>query len=353
MAVPYEALQEQMRLILHAWGMSAANAATTALVMADTDLHGIDSHGVSMIPPYEQRRREGRITLTAEPEVVHETPVALLVDGGGNLGHVPSTFAVKRAIEKARAAGMCLAGVRNSAHFGAAGFYTRLAAEAGMIGMAGTSGGLRMAAAFGSSVPMLSTDPWSFAAPAQEGAPPFLLDMATTAAAYGRVRNAATEGRPIPADWGLDKAGHPTTNPHDIVGGGGFLAPLGGQAAGHKGYGLAVMVNILATCMTGASLVTRDGHTLDRPGSPDIGHFFFVIDPGLLRPAAETRADTGRLLDALRAAPAVDPARPVMVAGDPERAKAEIRRREGIPVGPNLLDKVRDIARAANVEVLI
>jgi LDH2 family malate/lactate/ureidoglycolate dehydrogenase len=346
MPAPYEKHRAQLKAILLAWDMSEENAEATADILGWADLHGVDSHGISMIPGYDRLRRSGRANMKARPRIVRETPVSALVDGDGGLGHVPARFAMQVAIDKAKAAGIAITAVRNSAHFGATGYYTSMAANAGLIGMACTSNTVaQVAPTFGKEA-KLGTDPWSFAAPAANGEP-FLLDMATTTVAAGRIRNKANEGLPCPPGWVLDKDGRASTDPAEAREKGGFLTSLGGapETSSYKGYGLAVMVNILASCLSGAGLIT-DPPSAKRPQGNDIGHCFIAIDPGLFRDRDEFAGDVTRLCDGLRATTPVDPAQPVMVAGDPQWRYAEQRRRDGVPVGAGLLNQIRQVAQA-------
>jgi len=352
MPAHYETHRAQIGAILRAWGMPAAHAVRTAEVMGWADLHGVDSHGLSMLTVYDERRRAGRLDMLAEPSVLTETPVSALIDGGGGLGHVPARFAMETAITKARQSGMAVSAVRNSAHFGATGYYTNMAAEAGLIGMAATSAaGVQVAPTFGAEA-KLGTDPWSFAAPGRPGEP-FLLDMATTTVAAGKIRNKANEGVSLPPGWVVTKEGHPSTDPTENQRGG-FLTPLGGTPEGsnYKGYGLSAMVNILSAALSGATLITDPMH-MKQPQGMDIGHFFLALDPGLFRAPEDFRADVAGFCDALRATKPVDPAQPVMVAGDPQRQTAAVRSETGIPVGPNLLHKIRSIAQAAGAPWLL
>jgi LDH2 family malate/lactate/ureidoglycolate dehydrogenase len=347
MPASYASHRAQIKAILLGWGMPEQNAETTADILSWADLHGVDSHGISMIPGYDGLRRSGRAKMDAHPEVVRETPVSALVDGGGGLGHVPAHFAMAAAIAKAKAAGVGIAAVKHSAHFGAAGYYSLMAAKTGLVGMSCTSAsGIQVAPTFGKQA-RLGTDPWSFAAPSADGVP-FLLDMATTTVAAGRVRNKANEGLPTPDGWLLDAAGKPSTDPLVAKEKGGFLTSLGGspENSSYKGYGLAVMVNILASCLSGATLITDPLHT-KKPAGMDIGHFFMAIDPSLFRDSNDFQADVATFMNALRTTTPVDPVRPVMVAGDPQWKYAETRMREGIPVGAGLLRQVRQIAQAA------
>ncbi len=343
---PYDKHRAQIKAILLAWGMPEDSAEATTDILSWADLHGVDSHGMSMIPGYDRLRRSGRAKMDARPRIIRETGVSAVVDAGGGLGHVPARFAMQMAIDKAKRTGMAIAAVKNSAHFGATGYYTLMAANAGFIGMACTSAsGIQVAPTFGKQA-RLGTDPWSFAAPTTNGRP-FLLDMATTTVAAGRIRNKANEGLPTPDGWVLDREGRPSNDPLVAREKGGFLTSLGGspENSSYKGYGLAAMVNILGSCLSGATLVTDPMHT-KKPQGMDIGHFFMAIDPGIFRDKDEFAADVTRFCNDLRATTPMDPSQPVMVAGDPQWNNAEKRLREGIPVGPGLLNQVRQIAQA-------
>jgi LDH2 family malate/lactate/ureidoglycolate dehydrogenase len=347
MPASYETHRAQLKAILSAWGMPEDNAETTADILSWADLHGVDSHGLSMIPGYDRLRRSGRANMEARPRIVKETPVSALVDGDGGLGHVPAHFAMQVAIDKAKQIGMAITAVRNSAHFGATGYYTLMAAKEGLIGMGCTSASsVQVAPTFGKEA-KLGTDPWSFAAPTTDG-PPFLLDMATTTVAAGRIRNKANEGLPCPSGWVLNKEGIPSTDPLEAREKGGFLTSLGGspETSSYKGYGLAAMVNILGACLPGATLIT-DPRRATMTGGNDIGHCFFAIDPGLFRDREEFAGDVTQFCNDLRATKPVDPAQPVMVAGDPQWNYAEKRMKEGIPVGAGLMNQVRQIAQAS------
>jgi len=353
MPASYETHRAQLKAILLAWGMPEDNAEATADILSWADLHGVDSHGISMIPGYDRMRRSGRANMKARPHIIKETPVSALVDGDGGLGHVPARFAMQVAIDKAKHSGIAITAVRNSAHFGATGYYSLMAAKEGLIGMACTSNSVAQAAPTFGKEAKLGTDPWSFAAPTAD-ADPFLLDMATTTVAAGRIRNKANEGLPCPPGWVLDKNGHPSTDPAEAREKGGFLTSLGGSPEGssYKGYGLAAMVNILASCLSGSTLIT-DPMAGKKPQGNDIGHCFIAIDPGLFRDRDEFTADVTRFCNDLRATKPIDPAQPVMVAGDPQWNYAATRMREGIPVGTGLMSQIRQVAQACAASWLL
>ncbi|MBM3570801.1 MAG: Ldh family oxidoreductase [Alphaproteobacteria bacterium] len=334
--------------------MPAENVAITVHAMVETDLRGIDSHGAGMMPSYELWLRQGRITMTPDIRVIKDLPAAALIDAGGGLGHVAAVRATNLAADKAMASGVGLVAVRRSDHFGAAGHYALLAAARGMIGMAMTAGASVFTVPTFGRAPRLSTNPIAFAAPAARNRP-FCLDMATSAVAFGKINIARRAGRPIPLGWALDPSGQPTTDAQmafDAM----RLVPLGGDRdhGSHKGYGLALMIRILSTTFSGTPPV---GPELTVPGAAlppgRTGHFFLAIDPNLFRDEGGFEADLDDLLDFMRATPPTDPARPVMVAGDPEDAAYGERSRTGIPVSATLFEELRAVARNAKVEFVL
>ncbi|MDH3702181.1 MAG: Ldh family oxidoreductase [Alphaproteobacteria bacterium] len=348
---PAKTVRDQIAACLTAWGMPKDHVAITANVMVDADSCGIDTHGLSMITTYDFRRRENMITMDAEISVVNETPVTALLDAGGGLGYVPSVQATKIAIKKAKEMGVAAVAVRNSNHFGATGYYTRMMAAEGLVGMATTNGsGPRTAPTFGKD-PKLSTNPIAFTAPAKRNAP-FNLDMATTTVAAGKIRNKANENQPIPVGWANDGDGNPTTDPNLYFDREGTQTPLGGsrELGSHKGYGLGAMVEILSAGLSGASLVTSENHGTRVPGTMEIGHFFLAIDPTAFRQAGAFEDTVDELIDHLHATRPVDPSQPVLVAGEPENIIRAERETTGIPVPPGLRGKIQDIAKNCNAQ---
>jgi LDH2 family malate/lactate/ureidoglycolate dehydrogenase len=349
--VPAERLTRQTAAILAGWGMSEAHAATTAEALVAADLAGIDSHGVALLGLYERQVREGKASPTPDIRIVRELGATLLIDGGAGFGQVPSMLATERVIDKASAFGLAAASVRNSNHYGAAGIYARRIAEAGLIGISTSSVWRPAIAPTGGRAAMLGTNPWAFAAPAARNRP-FLLDMATSAVAIGKLKLAARAGRDIPEGWAITGAGAPQTRPSfDLVDT--LLLPLGGdrEHGGHKGYGLAAMVEVLSSVLSGAAITPlRDG----LEPAYDVGHFFLALDPRFFRDDREAfQADMDRLVEALRATPPAEAGIPVLVAGDPEYAREDERRARGIPVPPKLAEELRGIAERAGVDFLL
>ncbi len=352
MPSPPDLHKAQISAILRAWGMPAPQAAETADILGWADLHGIDSHGLSMLTAYAIWHRDGRLALDAVPAIVKQTPVSAVVDAGNGLGHVAAAFAMRLAVTKAQQSGIGVVSVRNTAHFGACGYYGMLAADAGKIGMITTTAAGIFVAPTNGAAGRLGTDPWCLVAPAEPGRP-FMLDMATTTVAFGRVRNKLNEGLPTPAGWVLDRQGHPSTDPRDPAENGGFLTSLGGspENASYKGYGLAMMANILAAGLSGGSFPSDPGHA--RGPTINLSHFFLAMDPGMFRDAEEFRADVARFAQSMRDTPPIDPAQPVMVPGDPERATAARRSRCGIPIAAGLRAQIKALADAAGADWLL
>lgn len=354
MPVSIERHRSQIFGIFEAWGMPRENAAIAADGIAWADLRGVKSHGIAKLPGYDVWRRDGRIRVNASPEIERDTPVSALIDGDGGLGYAAGHLAMTTAIAKAKAIGIGVVSVRNSAHFGACGFYTELAVQTGLIGLVMTGTAACSVAPTLGAEAKLGTEPISFGAPAV-GDDYFLLDMATTTVAQGKILNLFVENQPCPPGWILDPAGAESTDTRDYFDKGGFITSLGGSLLGssYKGYGLAVMVNILSACLSGSSLITDPLHA-KRPGIPNnIGHFFLALDPGLFRDPVAFRRDVSTLIDSLRAARPLDGAMPVMVAGDPERRAMAKYLTEGIEVPPNMKEKIRALAKEAGAPWLL
>ena len=352
-------VREQIALVLAAWGMPDDLRGTTADVMVDTDLSGIDSHGISMLIMYDEMRQAGTIVFGARPRILRENAVTALVDAGAGLGHPASVLAMELAIDKALAAGIGAVSVTNSHHFGAAGYYARMAAARGAIGLVTTASRVVSVVPTRSSIPVMGTNPIAFAAPAGRN-DPFVLDMATSTVAANKVRVYAQRGDPLPAGWVLDAHGAPIRDAQEAFttiferdeGG---LTPVGAtpELGSHKGYGLSVMAHILGGTLAGGSFSPLRVKT-QKPGDPDnIGHFFLALDPAAFGDAARFATDLDDVIDVLHAAPPTDSARPVLVAGDPESTMRAERGAHGIPLSGGLIEKLRAVCERAQVPYLL
>jgi LDH2 family malate/lactate/ureidoglycolate dehydrogenase len=349
LAVPPDLVRRQIAQVLAAWGMARDLLEITVEAMVYADLAGIDSHGLSMLMMYEQGVKAGKLDLRARPRLVRDGPATALLDAGAGLGHAAAVKAMRLAIEKALAVGIGAVGVRNSHHFGAAGFYAALAPERGLLGLVtSTTRDVTVIPTRG-TVPVLGTNPLAFAAPVR-GERPFLLDMSTSTVAANKVKVHELNGRPVPPGWVLDDRGAPVTDPARAMEfvwrlPGGGLTPLGGTAemGSHKGYGLGVMIQLLAGTLTGASFSPVRKATRGADAPDDIGHLLVAVDPRAFRDEGGFEEDAGVVVDALRRTPPADPALPVLVAGDPEAAARAERERGTIPVPAPLAERIREI----------
>lgn len=349
-----ELLREQTVAILRGWGMSAEHADITAARLAHADVRGIDSHGVALLLLYAEHQAKDWINFTPDITLLRETPVITLLDGDHGLGHVPSTLAMQSAIEKCRISGLAASAVRHSNHYGAAGAYSLLAAEAGFIGMSFTSvWNSNIVPTFGAE-PMFGTNPISVAAPGRNGV--FYLDMATSTVAVGKVKLAAMHDKPMPEGWVLNAAGQPQTDAHAALREGIRLTPIGGSRTlgSHKGYGLACMVELLCSMLAGGWYApTRAARGRREDPRPNIGHFFLVIDPAQFRAPGEFEHDLEDMLGALRQVPPSDAAQPVLVPGDTEAAAMRERLAEGVPLPDPLVQQLCQIATRCGAPVLL
>lgn len=352
MIVAADLLGSQLGAIFRAWGMREEHIAVTVDAMLAADLSAIDSHGIAMMPLYAQLRAAGKLDFAPRVEVVRETATAAVIDGGGGLGHVPATRAMHLAIAKARQAGMAIVTVRNSNHFGAAGVYALMAAEAGLIGLAMTNVHNSSVVPTFAADPMFGTNPIAFAAPTRRNRP-YLFDMATSTAAIGKLKIANMAGTTVPPGWALNPAGEPLTDPAEALKHR-RLTPLGGNRdlGSHKGYGLAMMVEILTVALGGAVFAPLRLRRDPDAARLNVGHFLMAIDPAQFREAGEFESDLDDMIDALRATRPVDPERPVIVAGDPEHEAKERRRRDGIPVPEMLVREIAAMAAECGAEFL-
>lgn len=353
---PAETVRAQILAVLSAWGMASAKASTTAEVMIETDLAGIDSHGISMLPGYQRLIDLGKLDIRADPVVSRESAATAVVDGGNNLGHATMVAAMELACSKARETGVGVVTVRRSHHFGAAGYYARIAADAGLVGLVTSTTRTKAVVPTRSSRPLLGTNPLAFAAPSSSSDEPFVLDMSTSTVAVNKVKVYDYLGQPLPTGWVLDEVGEPVTDSGTAYSllrseAGGGLSPLGGSESlsSHKGYGLAVMVQILAGALAGATFAPLK----DASDDDDIGHFCLAIDPGFFGEPEDFSASVSQILDTLRAEPPASPDRPVLVAGDNERRVRAERLEIGIPVSAALIEQLGGICAKTGAAFLL
>ncbi len=344
--VPEASLRAQIGAVLGAWGFGPDAVAAGTDGLAYADLRGIHSHGIAMLPIYERWRSEGRFVAGASPSVVQENAVSALIDGGSGLGFLPATVAMRLAIAKAMTAGVSAVSVRRSNHFGAAGHYAVMAAQDGLIGLALSNTVAPAIVPTGGREARFGTNPIAFAAPAARSEP-FVLDMATSTVALGKLMMAAYRDETIPLGWALDATGRPTTDA--TAGYASRLAtPLGAlpELSSHKGSGLAAMVEILSAVVSGATPAMDT-----TPGQPgDVGHFFLALDPAIFRCRDEYGAALDRLMEKVRATEPAEPGLPVQVAGDPEREALRHSRTGGICLPAALIRELEPLVARAGCE---
>jgi LDH2 family malate/lactate/ureidoglycolate dehydrogenase len=341
------ALETLRKLVAGAFrgaGVPAPNADVVAGVLVEAEARGIESHGVRMLPGYVARLKAGGFSAGAEPKVVREGPAVALMDGENGLGALVATRAMLVAMEKARAAGIGACAAYRSNHYGAAACYALLAAREGLIGIA-TTNSVAAVAPPGGRVGRVGNTATAYAIPTDEE-PPLVLDVSMSTAARSRFMLHAERGEPLPEGWAIDAEGQPTTDPK--AGLGGYLLPLGSPTAGHKGFGLAMLMDTLSGALSGA----RFGIELQRMTDSDprpygIGHFMMAIDPSWFGDVPEFRKKIDRMIRDLRDTPTQEGVDRIYAPGERSHEKWVAAQREGVEVGEAVLGKIRELAGAA------
>ena len=328
-----EALETFTRQAFERAGMSAADARVETEVLIWANLRGVDSHGVQRIPQYLDFIAKGWMKPQPEIRIIKESPAVLFMDADRGLGPIPTVRAMRAAIEKARNVGIGWALIRDVTHQGAMGYYSEMAAEEGMAGMAIVSSPPNMAP-FGARAAGLHNSPIAFSFPAERH-PPVTLDMATSVAAGGKLSVASDKGVPIPSDWALAPDGSETTDPEVAS----ILLPAGGA----KGSGLALVFQCLTSLMANNPLIApvlrgeaREHRQNSVVAAVDIG---FFIDPD------EYRRLLDETIEALKSLPKADGHEEILMPGEPERRTLAARTRDGIPLPPGTVEKLRETAR--------
>ena len=336
-------------------GADAEAAAEVARHLISANLSGHDSHGVLRWPQYIAELDQGELDPTAQTQILHESTVTALFDAHRGFGQYSTMTATEWTLTHARNHGIAAAAVRRSMHIGRLGEYTeRLAADrlVGIVtvGVAGSGSGT--VAPFGGAARFLGTNPWSIGVPA-EGRPPLIFDAATSTVAEGKVRLALTRQGKVPPGTVRDPEGRPTREPAELYAGG-SLTVLGGDVAGHKGYGLS----LASALVGGLAMIDDDDPTpagcMRRPetwGHRLAGVFVVAIDPGAFGDAASYRRRVGEVLDDVANVMPARGVEGVLVPGDPERRSRERRAREGIPVPAATWSELAAIAERFGVKI--
>lgn len=346
------ALTDFCRRAFERVGVAGGDARLTAEVLVAADLRGVVSHGVAHLRRYVEGIRSGLIVARPEERVVTETPVSATIDAGAGLGPPAGCRAMALALQKACAVGAGFVTVRKSNHFGIAGYYAMLALEKDCIGLTLTNGAPIAVPTFGRKA-ALGSNPIAIAAPAGK-AFPFVLDMATCAVAQGKVEIASQLDKPIPAGWVIDAEGRAATDSARALAmlkqkAGGGLLPLGGEGegfGGHKGYGLALGVELFSALLSGAA-VSLETYPKGADGGllpADVGHFFGAWKIDCFRPREEFREAMDAYLKKLRALPKLDGQERIYIPGEKEYEAEARHRREGVPVNHSVAADLRALA---------
>jgi L-2-hydroxycarboxylate dehydrogenase (NAD+) len=344
--------------VFEAMGVPTEDAQITADVLVQANLRGIDSHGVARLARYVSGLRNGVMVAQPDEKVVAETATTVSLDAGAGLGQPVSHRAMKMVIRKAREYGCGFATVRNSNHYGIAGYYAMMALEHDMIGVSTTNAAVLVVPTFGRNA-MYGTNPIALAVPAGEERP-FVMDMATSTVPRGKLEVYNRQGKPLPLGWATDERGVPTADAARVLDNfvqraGGGLLPLGGageQFSGYKGYGMGLMVEILSAILPGAAFLTNV-YPKDAAGKPlpaNLGHFFGAWRIDAFRPVQEFRSDMDAMIRELTAGDLAEGAERIFVHGEKEYAEAERRAENGIPLEAKVEASLKQIAAELGLE---
>jgi len=338
----FEEMHEFMRLAFIAAGVPPEDAKVCADVLIESDKRGIDSHGVGRLKPiYLDRIKEGIQFTTTNFEVVRETPSTAVIDGHDGMGHVIAVRSMHLAIEKAKKCGLAMVAVRNSTHYGIAGYYALMAAREDMICFTGTNARPSIAPTFGVEN-MLGTNPLTIGFPTDEDFP-FVIDCATSITQRGKIEHYARINKTMPAGWVIDQKGQAVTDPQialqGLIAGTCALTPVGGigdELAGYKGYGWATVVEVLSAALQGGSfLKTLTGINPDGSHRPyHLGHWFIAIQIAAFTEPAAFKKTAGEILRQLRASKKAEGHDRIYTAGEKEYLAFLERSRTGIPLNP-------------------
>ncbi|TMW72289.1 ureidoglycolate dehydrogenase [Alteribacter natronophilus] len=310
-----------------------SHAEAVADVLVHADQRGVSSHGVLRTEHYVKRLTEGGINPEANYSVEETGPCSAVFDGDDGMGHAITKEAMKKAIEMAKTNGIAMVSVVNSSHCGALSYFVEQAAEENLVGMAMTHTD-NIVVPFGAKDPYFGTNPIAYGFPTGKNKP-VILDMATSNVAFGKVLHAREAGTEIPDNWGVDKEGRPTTDPHQVS----ALMPF----AGPKGYGMGMMVDVMSGILTGSAF--GPGITKmygDYSKKRKLGHFLIVIDPGMFTDKEEFLTNMDQMIDEIHGMEPAEGFDRVLVPGEPEQLKEEAALRDGVPVTKSVYEYLAD-----------
>ena len=339
-----DAAYQLVQRIFAAAGLPQADAAVVSDNLIQADLRGHSSHGISRARVYCNRIRDGLVAREPMIKVIHETPAAFHLDGGHGMGAVVAAKAMSMCVEKARSSGIAMCSVRAGTHFGIASYYTMQAASNDMIGYACSNAPATMAP-WGGIVPMLGTNPFSMSAPAGKHRP-IVLDSSSSIVARGKINLAEIEDRPIPPGWAIDKEGRPTTDATEALEG--SVLPFGA----HKGYGIALMIDILAGVLSGAGYGRRLGPLWNNAEThQNLGFFLLAIDIASFRDIEDFKQQMDQMIDEIKASKTGPNHDEILVPGEIEFRNEQYNREHGISVGAGVLRDLDALRREFGLDM--
>lgn len=319
-------------------GVPEADARLLADTLVQADLWGHQSHGVLRLGWYFERLRNGVMKPVTKPEFMTDAGAMALIDGHDGVGQVLTRLAAQEAIKRARAHGIAAVAVRNSNHFGTCMYYTLMGAREDCVMLLTSNGGPAMAP-WGGRKKIIGTNPWSVAAPAGSR-PPFVVDMANTGVARGKIYLARNKREPIPLGWAINAAGEPTTDPQEAIDG--IILPM----AGHKGYAIAAMVDVLSGVLTGSGFLSAVHSPYKTAEKSNCGHLMIAINIAAFQPLGEFHARMEEFIEEIKSVPLAQGFDEVFYPGEIEARNNEKNRREGLTLPE---DTRADLARIAKL----
>ena len=346
MHLPYEQVVKFCNAVYEGYGFSTEESAKITEVLLDADLSGIESHGVQRMVRYHKEITEGLVQVNAVPDIVKETLISATIEANDAMGQLVGIQAMDLAIEKAKKIGIGMVAVRNSNHYGVAGYYTRRAAEQGLVGVCMTNTEAIMVPTFGRQA-MLGTNPIAFSMPASPV--PFTFDAATTVVPRGKLEVYAKRDGVIRDGWALDENGHPSTDATRVLGNiiaksGGGILPLGGageDTSGYKGYGFAMLCEICTAVFSGG---TTSNYIYKTPGRANIAHFFMALDHNVFGEKEDLERALSQFMQELRDSNKAEGAERIYTHGEKEFYARQRVKAEGVAVNERTYAEMKAIA---------
>lgn len=351
----YEKLKSFCIKAFEGYGFSREEGAKISDVLLEADLSGIESHGIQRMIRYHKEITSGMVKQTAKPEIVFETPLSAVIEGHDAMGQLLGISAMELAIRKAKTSGFGMVTVRNSNHYGIAGYYTKMAVKEGLIGMCMTNTEAIMVPTFGKQA-MLGTNPIAFAMPAKPV--DYSFDAATTVVPRGKLEVYTKRGNGLPVGWSLDENGQDTDDAPRVLKNiiektGGGILPLGGSGeltSGYKGYGFGLLCEIATAILSGG---TTSNYIYKTPGRSNIAHCFIAMDHGMFGDKAQIEAHLSRFLEELRQSAKADGQSRIYIHGEKEAEAHERVLREGVPLNEKTLGELQMIAEYTGAQSLL